>query len=55
MAKGGLGTVYKAVWKTVLFRIGILKISNGKEMVKLKCLHDSQDITAEFLRELSYF
>ncbi|GBB97327.1 hypothetical protein RclHR1_02970002 [Rhizophagus clarus] len=39
LAKGGFGTIYKAIWK------------DGYILV-LKCLHNSQDITAEFLREI---
>jgi len=65
LAKGGFGTVYKAIWKD-----GPIKIWNSgnnqwqrkKEYkyhanypVVLKCLHNSQDITAEFLREVGYF
>ena len=46
LAKGGFGIVYKAVWKGGRF---------GKIKVALKCLHNSQDITADFLREVCYF
>ncbi|RGB24518.1 kinase-like domain-containing protein [Rhizophagus diaphanus] len=52
LAKGGFGTTYKAVWKdgyihwdgNIWERIGI--------EVALKCLHNSQDITADFLKEV---
>ncbi|POG69077.1 hypothetical protein GLOIN_2v1630548 [Rhizophagus irregularis DAOM 181602=DAOM 197198] len=38
LAKGGFGTTFKAVWK------------DGPK-VALKCLHNSQDITADFLKK----
>ncbi|GBC54339.2 kinase-like domain-containing protein [Rhizophagus irregularis DAOM 181602=DAOM 197198] len=55
-AKGGFGTTFKAVWKEG-------PISNwnydnnqwkrsGKKEVALKCLHNSQGITTEFLKEV---
>ncbi|PKC03052.1 kinase-like protein, partial [Rhizophagus irregularis] len=62
LAKGGFGTIYKAVWKD-----GDIEqwdsLSNqwwrkkkwiGHENfpVVLKCLHNSQNITSEFLREI---
>ena len=60
MAKGGFGTTYKANWKD-----GYLGSWDNKNnrwdryeidgQVALKCLHDSQDITAEFLREVKLF
>ena len=40
LAKGGFGTVFKAIW------------IDGPIEVALKCLHNSQNITAEFLREV---
>ncbi|GBC54488.2 kinase-like domain-containing protein [Rhizophagus irregularis DAOM 181602=DAOM 197198] len=54
-AKGGFGTTFKAVWKD-----GPWKINYGNEQlerdgetkVALKCLHNSQDITADFLKEV---
>jgi hypothetical protein len=58
LAKGGFGTTYKAVWKE-----GYIKrdydndqwIRNGETKVALKCLHNSQCITTEFLKEVRYF
>src|SRR5436305_12453032 len=60
LTKGGFGTTYKAIWKD-----GYIthwdsennqreRYKNDKENfpVALKCLHNSQDITAEFLREV---
>src|ERR1051325_3888645 len=51
LAKGGFGTTYKAIWKD-----GYIKywknnqfIRNKDGKVALKCLHNSQDITVEFL------
>ena len=43
LAKGGFGTTYKAIWKDKGYPVA------------LKCLHNSQDITAEFLREVGSF
>ncbi|GBB87509.1 hypothetical protein RclHR1_00140013 [Rhizophagus clarus] len=54
LAKGGFGTTYKAIWKDDPFweknygewgKIGETKVA-------LKCLHNSQDISAEFFKEL---
>ena len=59
LAKGGFGTTYKATWKD-----GFIQYWNsennqwkrqGESDVALKCLHNSQDITDEFLREVRYF
>ncbi|CAB5185643.1 unnamed protein product [Rhizophagus irregularis] len=56
LAKGGFGTTFKAVWKD-----GPISgcdydnnqwERNGKTKVALKCLHNSQDITADFLKEI---
>ncbi|CAB5213420.1 unnamed protein product [Rhizophagus irregularis] len=63
LAKGGFGTIYKAIWKD-----GFIKSwdsENNKWIrskawfryyekfpVVLKCLHNSQDITSDFLREI---
>ncbi|CAB4426317.1 unnamed protein product [Rhizophagus irregularis] len=63
LAKGGFGTIYKAIWKD-----GYIKswdFENNKWTrskyyceeyenfpVVLKCLHNSQDITSDFLREI---
>ena len=59
LAKGGFGTTYKAIWKD-----GYIAYWNsennqwerlGEHKVALKCLHNSQDITTEFLREVRSF
>ena len=63
LAKGGFGTTYKAIWKdgpiiywdsenNQWFRY---EEDKGGYPVALKCLHNSQDITAEFLREVRSF
>ena len=65
LTKGGFGTIYKAIWKD-----GWIKswdFENNKWIrnkyycrqyenfpVILKCLYNSQDITSDFLREVSY-
>ncbi|UZO00700.1 uncharacterized protein OCT59_011820 [Rhizophagus irregularis] len=63
LAKGGFGTIYKAIWKDGL--IDKWDFENNKWIrskfwfreyenfpVVLKCLHNSQDITSDFLREI---
>jgi hypothetical protein len=61
LAKGGFGTTYKAIWKDGYINDYknnqvIRKKDNDKgHTVALKCLHNSQDITVEFLREVRYF
>ena len=64
LAKGGFGTTYKATWKDGYIEYWNSEnnqwdrwIQYGKEVhpVALKCLHNSQDITDEFLREVRYF
>ena len=63
MAKGGFGTTYKAIWKDGYIRSWDsennqwIRYKNNVEghPVALKCLHNSQDITAEFLREVRSF
>ncbi|POG69101.1 kinase-like domain-containing protein [Rhizophagus irregularis DAOM 181602=DAOM 197198] len=56
LAKGGFGTTFKAVWKDGLMYNWDYENDqwkrNGKKKVALKCLHDSQDITADFLKEI---
>ncbi|RGB23608.1 kinase-like domain-containing protein [Rhizophagus diaphanus] len=53
LAKGGFGTTFKAIWKD-----GPMDFHNklGKRhsnaRVALKCLHNSQDNTADFLKEV---
>ena len=67
LAKGGFGTTYKATWKDGFISGWDYKNNqwerskyDGNEHcenypVALKCLHNSQDITDEFLREVRYF
>ena len=59
MAKGGFGTTYKAIWKDGYIKYWDSKnnqwIRSGVYKVALKCLHNSQDITAEFLKEVRSF
>jgi hypothetical protein len=67
LAKGGFGTIHKAIWKD-----GFIEqwdfINNKWKRIKrnpgvnleifpivLKCLHNSQNITAEFLKEVCCF
>ncbi|CAB5383687.1 unnamed protein product [Rhizophagus irregularis] len=63
LAKGGFGTIYKAIWKDGW--IESWDFENNKWIrskhycreyknfpVVLKCLHNSQDITSDFLREI---
>ena len=60
LTKGGFGTVYKAIWKDgPIYRWDFgnnqwKRISNNYP-VALKCLHNSQEITAEFLKEVRFF
>ena len=60
LAEGGFGTTYKAIWKDGS-SIDKWDYKNnqwkrgGETKVALKCLHNSQDITAEFLKEVRYF
>ena len=59
LAKGGFGTTYKAIWKDGPIDYWGSKNNQWKRYrywpVALKCLHNSQDITAEFLREVRSF
>ncbi|UZO14324.1 uncharacterized protein OCT59_005784 [Rhizophagus irregularis] len=57
-SKGGFGTTFKAVWKDGPWgltsknkKLHLERI--GKTKVALKCLHNSQDITADFLKKLN--
>ena len=56
LAKGGFGTVFKAIWKDGPIEYWDFENKQfkreGKTEVALKCLHNSQNITAEFLREV---
>ncbi|GBC20465.2 kinase-like domain-containing protein [Rhizophagus irregularis DAOM 181602=DAOM 197198] len=55
LAKGGFGTTFKAVWKDgpweFYYNYEQLE-RKGETKVALKCLHNSQDITADFLKEV---
>ena len=57
--KGGFGTVHKAIWKDGHIINWDSKNNqwkrDGNHSVALKSLHDSQDITIEFLKEVGYF
>ena len=63
LAKGGFGTTYKATWKDGFIYYWDSENNQWKREndygeglpVALKCLHNSQDITDEFLREVRYF
>src|SRR5581483_12005439 len=65
LAEGGFGTVYKAIWKDGPIEKwdsennqwirGEYHNYNGNIPVALKCLHNSQNIAAEFLKEVRYF
>ncbi|UZO14333.1 uncharacterized protein OCT59_005793 [Rhizophagus irregularis] len=56
LAKGGFGTTFKAVWKDGCIEDwdenNQLIIRGETKKVALKCLHNSQDITADFLKEV---
>ncbi|EXX64262.1 kinase-like domain-containing protein [Rhizophagus irregularis DAOM 181602=DAOM 197198] len=56
LAKGGFGTTFKAVWKDgpiLYWSYNNNQWMRKKKMkVALKCLHNSQDITADFLKEV---
>jgi hypothetical protein len=59
LAKGGFGTTYKAVWKEGYIWRNYNNNNRleryGETKVALKCLHNSQGITIEFLKEVRYF
>src|SRR5581483_2123231 len=65
LAEGGFGTVYKATWKDGPIEKWDSENNQWKREktygdhenypVALKCLHNSQNITAEFLKEVRYF
>ncbi|RGB27367.1 kinase-like domain-containing protein [Rhizophagus diaphanus] len=63
LAKGGFGIIYKAIWKDGFISEWDSEYNQWKRSkywdieyenfpVALKCLHNSQDITSEFLREI---
>ena len=63
LAKGGFGTTYKATWKDGYIRSWDSENNQWKRdndygeghPVALKCLHNSRNITDEFLRKVRYF
>ena len=65
LAEGGFGTVYKAIWKdgpiwgwdstNNQWKREKTYGDHENYPVALKCLHNSQNITAEFLKEVRYF
>ena len=57
MAKGGFGTTYKAIWKDGYIdrydsENNQWERDKNTPAVALKCLHNSQNITNEFLNEV---
>ncbi|CAB4426649.1 unnamed protein product [Rhizophagus irregularis] len=63
LTKGGFGTIYKAIWKDGFITNWDFENNNWVRSkayctvyenfpVVLKCLHNSQDITSDFLREI---
>ncbi|CAB4379846.1 unnamed protein product [Rhizophagus irregularis] len=55
LAKGGFGTTFKAVWKDGPWELNDVNLQlerKGETKVALKCLHNSQGITTEFLKEV---
>ncbi|CAB4420186.1 unnamed protein product [Rhizophagus irregularis] len=56
LAKGGFGTTFKAVWKDGPIHRWDYENDRwerrGETTVALKCLHNSQDITTDFLKEV---
>jgi hypothetical protein len=59
LAKGGFGTTFKAIWKEGYIYywdyVNDQWKRTGQRRVALKCLHNSQGITTEFLKEVRYF
>ncbi|CAB4426522.1 unnamed protein product [Rhizophagus irregularis] len=56
LAKGGFGTIFKAVWKygPWILNSNYQLERESETKVALKCLHNLQDITADFLKEEVY-
>jgi hypothetical protein len=65
LAKGGFGTIYKAIWRDGFIQEWDFVNNQWKRSkswgesyenfpVVLKCLNNSQDITSDFLKEVSY-
>ena len=64
LSRGGFGTIYKADWKGGYVQYWDSENNKWKRNKKdydenypvaLKCLHESKDITVEFLKEVNYF
>ena len=60
MADGGFGTIYEATWKDGPIHYwdsenNQWRRRHNERRVALKCLHDSKDITVEFLSEVCVF
>ena len=57
VGKGGFATVYSATWKDgpLFYNFNKRELSRGRKRVALKCLHNSQNITNEFLNEVGIF
>ena len=59
VAKGGFGTIYKAIWKDGRILNGNCETDRWKRdtntnKVALKSLNNSKDITLEFLNEVTF-
>ena len=56
IGQGGFATVYSAIWKDGPLKYDMITEkyvkSTPNEKVTLKCLHNSQNITNEFLNEV---
>ena len=55
IGRGGFATVYSAIWKDgpLNYNKDIVKYTrNPDKKIALKCLHNSQNITNEFLNEV---
>ena len=55
IGRGGFATVYSAIWKDGPLEYEKYNkeyIRNANQLVTLKCLHNSQNITNEFLNEV---
>ena len=52
--KGGFATVYSATWKDgpLFYNFNEHELTRERKKVALKCLHNSQNITNEFLNEV---
>ena len=54
IGRGGFATVYSAIWNDGPLEYNSYKeyTRNSNYKVALKCLHNSQNITSEFLNEV---